>query len=173
MQPASFLDSQHPIENKADADAYLARLEGFARALDQEIEVCRHDMGLGVTPPDFALAKTALQMGQLRSEKPATSNLVMSLVNRARAKKIAGDWAAPAAKIVADKVYPALNRQIVLVRQMQLRTRHDAGVWALPRAAITTAPRSLPGQPPTKSRRRSTSWVSISSPIIPRGWTSS
>ena len=40
----SFLDSQHPVENKADADAYLARLEGFARALDQEIEVARHDM---------------------------------------------------------------------------------------------------------------------------------
>ena len=129
----SFLDSQHPIESKADADAYLTRLEGFARALDQEIEVARHDMALGVTPPDFALAKTALQMGQLRGEKPATSNLVMSLVNRARAKKIAGDWAAPAAKIVADKVYPALNRQIALVRQMQLRTRHDAGVWAIPK----------------------------------------
>jgi uncharacterized protein (DUF885 family) len=129
----SFLDSQHPIESKADADAYLARLEGFARALDQEIEVARHDMGLNVTPPDFALAKTALQLGQLRAEKPATSNLVMSLVNRAKAKKISGDYAAPAAKIVADKVYPALNRQIALVRQMQLRTRHDAGVWALPK----------------------------------------
>ncbi len=131
----SFLDSQHPIENKEDAQAYLARLEGFARAMDQEIEVARHDMGMNVVPPDFALAKTALQMGQLRGEKPATCNLVMSLVNRARAKKIAGDWAAPAAKIVADKVYPALNRQIALVRQMQLRTRHDAGVWALPRGA--------------------------------------
>ncbi len=131
----SFLDSQHPIETRADAQAYLARLEGFARAMDQEIEVCRHDMGTGVVPPDFVLAKTALQMGQLRSEKPATSNLVMSLVTRARAKKIAGDWAAPAAKIVADKVYPALNRQIALIRQMQLRTRHDAGVWALPKGA--------------------------------------
>jgi len=129
----SFLDSQHPIENKADAEAYLSRLEGFARVMDEEIEVARHDMGMNVVPPDFALAKTAVQMGQLRAEKPATSNLVMSLVNRARAKKIAGDWAAPAAKIVADKIYPALNRQIALVRQMQLRTRHDAGVWALPK----------------------------------------
>jgi uncharacterized protein (DUF885 family) len=37
-----FLDTQHGIENKADADAYLARLGGFAVAMDQEIEVAHH-----------------------------------------------------------------------------------------------------------------------------------
>jgi uncharacterized protein (DUF885 family) len=131
----SFLDSQHPIDAKADAEAYLARLEGFARAMDQESEVTRHDVGLGVVPPDFALLKTALQMGQLRAEKAETSNLVMSLVNRAKAKKITGDWAAPAGKIVAEKVYPALDRQIALVKEMQKKARHDAGVWVLPKGA--------------------------------------
>ena len=47
QQGPSFLDNQHTIENKADADAYLARLEGFAKLMDQEIEVQRHDMGHG------------------------------------------------------------------------------------------------------------------------------
>ena len=132
----SFLDSQHPIDAKADVDAYLARLEGFARAMDQEIEVTSATTSrLGVVPPDFALTKTLLQMNQLRAEKAGTSDLVMSLVNRAKVKKIAGDWTTPAGKIVAEKVYPALDRQIALVKQMQQHTRHDAGVWALPKGA--------------------------------------
>ncbi|HEX4105039.1 MAG TPA: DUF885 family protein [Rhizomicrobium sp.] len=134
-QIPSFLDSQHPVETKTDADAYLARLEGFAVAMDQEVEVTRHDMAEKVVAPDFALAKTLLQMNQLRAENAASSNLVMSLVNRAKAKKIAGDFATPGAKIVAEKVYPALDRQIALVKELQKNTRHDAGVWALPKGA--------------------------------------
>src|SRR5204863_8422299 len=52
----SFLDNQHPIETRADADAYLARLNALARALDEEADVVRHDVALGVVPPDFSVA---------------------------------------------------------------------------------------------------------------------
>jgi uncharacterized protein (DUF885 family) len=129
----SFLDSQHPVETKADADAYLARLEGFAVAMDQEVEVTGHDAAERVVPPDFVLTKTLLQMNEMRAETAASSNLVMSVVNRAKAKGIAGDYATPAGKIVAEKVYPALDRQIALVKALQTNSRHDAGVWALPK----------------------------------------
>ncbi len=140
----AFLDSQQPVETRADVEAYMARLEGFARAMDQEVEVSRHDAGQGVIAPDFALAKTLTQMAQLRAEKPDTCNLVMSVVNRARAKKLSGDWQAAGAKLVAEKVYPALDRQLALVKEMQKKARHDAGCWALPkggdyyRASLTT-----------------------------------
>ena len=140
----AFLDSQQPVENRADIEAYMARVEGFARAMDQEVEVCRHDMAQGVMAPDFALAKTLLQMTQLRAENAESCNLVMSVVNRARAKKLNGEWQAAGAKLVAEKVYPALDRQIALVKEMQKKARHDAGCWALPkggdyyRASLTT-----------------------------------
>ena len=140
----AFLDSQQPVETRADIEAYMARLEGFARAMDQEIEVSRHDAGQGVIAPDFALAKTLTQMAQLRAEKPDTCNLVMSVANRAKAKKLSGDWQAAGAKLVAEKVYPALDRQIALVKEMRKTARHDAGCWALPkggdyyRASLTT-----------------------------------
>src|SRR5262249_41032625 len=52
-----FLDNQHVIETKADADAYLARIEGLGRQMDQELEIARHDAGLGVIPPDFIIDK--------------------------------------------------------------------------------------------------------------------
>jgi len=131
-QGPSFLDNQHTIQTKADADAYLARLEGFAVLLDQEVETTRHDVARGVIPPDFALAKTLLQMNQLRSPAPEKSPLTESVARRTREKNISGDWSGPAAKIVKDKFYPALERQIALVKEMQKHAVHDAGVWRLP-----------------------------------------
>ena len=105
----SFLDTQHTIAAKDDAEAYLARLNGFAAVLDQEIEAARHDIALGVVPPDFALAKTLLQMNQLRSPAPEKSSLTESVVRRTREKNIPGDWSARAAKIVKDKFYPRIG----------------------------------------------------------------
>ena len=69
-----FLDSQHQIAVKADADAYIARLEAMPQAFDQEIEVVRHDVALGCVPPDFALAKTLQAMAQFRGVAPAQSD---------------------------------------------------------------------------------------------------
>jgi uncharacterized protein (DUF885 family) len=128
----SFLDTQHTIETKDDADAYVARLDGFAKAMDQEIDVTRHDIGLGVTPPDFALGKLMLLLTKLREPSPEASPLTESVARRAREKNIAGDWSGRAAKAVKESVYPALDRQIALVKQMQAKAVHDAGVWRLP-----------------------------------------
>src|SRR5205823_2650542 len=47
-------------------------------------------------------------------------------------KAIPGDWGAMAAKVVADDVYPALDRQIALLKEMRARSTHDGGVWKLP-----------------------------------------
>src|SRR5690606_38988160 len=66
-----FLDSQHTIETKADADAYLARLEAFASVMDQELERARHDAGLGVIPPDFVVERTLTQMRGLKTDPAA------------------------------------------------------------------------------------------------------
>ncbi len=128
----SFLDTQHTIETKADADAYIARLAGFATLLDQEVEVARHDLAMGVAPPDFALAKTLVQMQALRATPAELSSLTTSVVRRTKAKQIPGDYAQQGTLVVKDKIYPALERQIALVTEMQKKASHDAGVWRLP-----------------------------------------
>jgi uncharacterized protein (DUF885 family) len=128
----SFLDNQHTIESKEDAEAYLARLEQFALRMDEEDEVVRHDVALGVVPPDFALVKTLVQMNALRNQPADTAPLTASVVRRTKDKNIAGDWGARASKILTDKVYPALDRQIALVTDLQGKATHDAGVWKLP-----------------------------------------
>jgi len=127
-----FLDSQHSIETKADADAYLSRLSAFAVALDQEIDLVRHDVAKGVTPPDFILDKALIQMTALRDAPADRSNLVQSVVRRTRDKAIAGDYATPAAAIYVGKVQPALDRQIALLKDLRRTAVHEAGVGRLP-----------------------------------------
>ena len=129
----SFLDTQHTIETRADADAYVARLGAFAKSLDQEIEATRHDVAMGVIAPDFALNKLMMAMTKLRSPDPDKSPLTESVVRRAKEAKLTGDYGAAAAKAVKDQVYPALDRQIALVKEMQKKATHDAGVWKLPK----------------------------------------
>jgi uncharacterized protein (DUF885 family) len=132
QQLPSFLDNQHTIETKADADAYIARLVGLAALLDQEMQVARHDLTLDVAPPDFVLAKALLQMRRLRAPPPEKSPLTTSVARRTKEKHILGDYSQQASRVVKDKIYPALTRQIAVMSEMQKKATHDAGVWRLP-----------------------------------------
>ena len=129
-----FLANQHTIETKADCDAYLSRLEAFATVLDQETERARRDHGMGVIPPDFCVDGAIAQLKGLKGA-PEKSTLVISLADRAREKKIEGDYAGQAARIYADKIAPALDRQIALMEGARPKAAHDAGVWRLPDGA--------------------------------------
>jgi uncharacterized protein (DUF885 family) len=127
-----FLQSSHPVENEADALAYLARLQAFAEVLDDETQQAEADAAQGVTPPDFAIDATLHQLRELRQQEPQACELVTSLVQRAAAKNLPGDWHAQASQLVRAQVYPALDRQIALLQQWRPRARHEAGVWCLP-----------------------------------------
>jgi uncharacterized protein (DUF885 family) len=125
-----FLGTQHTIETRADAEAYLSRLADYAKVIDQETQRARADAGKGVVPPDFILAKALVQMRALQTE-PAQSPLVRSVADRAKAKAVAGDWEARAAAIYSGQVVPALQRQQALLEGLQPRAVHDAGCWRL------------------------------------------
>ena len=129
-----FLDSQHPVNNKADADQYLARLEAFARNLDQETERLRHDVSLGVVPPDFVLDKAIGNLEALRRTPAGETSLVRSLVRRAGEKGL-GDYRPAATRIVSGPIAAALDRQIAALKRLRPGATHDAGVWRLPNGA--------------------------------------
>jgi len=128
----NFLDRQHRIENKEDADAYLARLHAFATVLDQETERLHHDAGVKVVPPDFLIERTLEQMSTLRNAAPAESILSTSVAKRTHSLGIAGDYGGNAAHIVETEVYPALDRQMKSLRELLPGAVHDAGVGRLP-----------------------------------------
>ncbi len=126
------LASQHSSETKADAEAYLDRLHAFAVALDQETARVQRDAAQGVIAPDFILDTSLSQMRPFLATPAASSGLVTSLAERAKAIGLAGDDAGRAAALVEADVYPALQRQIEAVAALRPKAGHDAGVWRLP-----------------------------------------
>ena len=129
------LNSAHPIETAADANAYLARLEQFATVLDNETAEQQRQAARGFLAPGWSLDLALKQMRELRAPAPDQSTMADSVARRTAAKKIAGDWRARAAKIVADKVYPALDRQIAAVTALRPTTRPGDGLWRVPGGA--------------------------------------
>lgn len=127
-----FLNTTHTISTKEDAEALLSRLSQMGQALDYNTQEQAELGKRGVVAPDFSLDLTLEQMAKLRSPAPIDNSMVKSLVQRTAAKGIAGDWGARAAKIVETSVYPALDRQIALIKAQRAKARKTAGVWAVP-----------------------------------------
>jgi uncharacterized protein (DUF885 family) len=123
-----FLDTKHTIATAEDADAYLSRLSAFGDQLNADTERLRHDVGMGITPPDFILDLTLDQMS--KTVAPADKALVVTSVARRASEKGLGDrYGKDAAKIYNDKVLPALERQLAAVKALRATAVHDAGVW--------------------------------------------
>ncbi|UAK23071.1 DUF885 domain-containing protein [Sphingomonas nostoxanthinifaciens] len=127
-----FLNSTHSIATTEDCEAYLDRLAAFAGSLDQDSAVQKAEAARGFLAPGFCLDLTLGQMAKLRGAAAADSNMVRSLATRAAAKGISGDWSGRATKIVEGQVYPALDRQIALMKQLRTTATDVAGVWRLP-----------------------------------------
>jgi uncharacterized protein (DUF885 family) len=127
-----FLNSAHTIDTAADADAYLSRLAQFATVLDNESAEQRRQAGRGYVAPGWSLDLALGQMRELRSPAAEKSTMVDSLVRRAAAKGVTGDWERRAAAIVAQQVYPALDRQIALVEKLRTTTPAGDGAWRMP-----------------------------------------
>lgn len=127
-----FLANQHTIETAADAEAYLSRLAAFPGALDAESELQRAEAARSIVAPVWSLDLALGQIRKLRAGAAEQNGLVQSLVTRARAKGLAGDWERRAAQIVQSGVYPALDRQIAMLEQLKTTTRPGDGAWRLP-----------------------------------------
>jgi len=128
-----FLNTSHTIVTADDAEALLDRIDAFARVLDADTTEQKDLAGRGLVAPDFSLDLTLDQMAKLRAPAPEANTIADSLAKRTAAKNIPGDWAARAGKIIGDKVYPALDRQIALIKELRAKARTSAGLWDVPR----------------------------------------
>ena len=128
-QAAEFLDSYHRLEDAAGAAAYLSRLRQVSRNLDDESAQMAADAGRGVIPPDFIIANTLGQQSVMRSVPAAQSRFVASIASRAK-KLGLPDPMAEATAVVIEQIYPALDRQMAVLKG--LKATSDAGVWKLP-----------------------------------------
>ena len=128
-----FLDSDHSIENPSDAEAYLARMQSYARQLDGELGRIQAARGIGLVPPAFLIDKALRQMNLSAQNAREGGSLVESIERRT--KNIPGDWAGRARKIAVQEIAPALDRQIGELQAQRAVATNDAGISARPHGA--------------------------------------
>jgi uncharacterized protein (DUF885 family) len=126
-----FLDSDHPIRNADDAEAYLARLESYPVQLEGELGRLKAAAGLGLIAPAFLIDKATAQMTMSVKGAREGGGLVESIERRT--KDIPGNWAERARAIAQQKVAPALERQLAELQAQRPKATMDAGLWARPR----------------------------------------
>lgn len=127
-----FLDTDHPIENRADAEAYLNRLAQYPKQLDGEVGRIRAARAKGLVPPNFLIDKALSQLGIALKNTQQGGTIVDSLVRRTKDKSIPGNWEARARKIATTEVVPALQRQIAELQAERAVATDIAGMWSRP-----------------------------------------
>ena len=127
-----FLDSEHQINEAADAEAYLSRLQSYPRQLDGEVQRAADARAKGLVPPDFLLDKALAQLKQSVDGARKGGGLVESIERRTREKNIPGNWGERARSIVQKDVVPALERQIAELTAQRAQAKSAPGMWAQP-----------------------------------------
>lgn len=125
-----FLDSDHRIENATDAEAYLTRLDSYAKQLGGELERMQAARGAGLVPPAFLIDKAIKQMTLSASNAREGGSVVESIERRSKA--IPGDWAKRARTIAVQQIAPALELQLKELQAQRALATNDAGIAARP-----------------------------------------
>jgi uncharacterized protein (DUF885 family) len=128
---STFLDSQHPVKTKADADAYIARMEATPALLDDDSAILRANAAMGVVAPRFIIEQALQQLGRLRDGDAASKTIVASLARRANAIGLTG-YDARAQAIFEGPIRAALTRQIEVLTALLPKAGDEAGVSRLP-----------------------------------------
>jgi uncharacterized protein (DUF885 family) len=125
-----FLDSDHRIEDAADAEAYIERLQSYAKQLDGELGRMQAARAAGLVPPAFLVDKALAQIRVSAKNARDGGTLVDSIA--ARTKNIPGNWADRARTISTKDVAPALDRQIAELNAQRAVAANDPGISARP-----------------------------------------
>jgi uncharacterized protein (DUF885 family) len=126
-----FMDADHPVRDRNDAEAYLSRLEQIPRVLDGELGRIRDARGKGLVPPGFLLDKaiTAMESSIADARKP-DGTYVTGLTGRT--KDIPGEWG-PRARALTVPIAAALDRQLTELKAQRAVADMDPGMWSQPR----------------------------------------
>ncbi len=130
----NFLNSQQPVSNREEAEAYLVRLAAVEDALDGALESFRLAVSKGAIPPDFVVEKSLAVVESLAVAPPPQNAIYTSFLERLDAARIedAGTYAERALTIIAEEVIPAYERIGDYLAEIRPSAPHEAGIWRLP-----------------------------------------
>jgi len=128
-----FLDSDHRIENATDAEAYLTRLQSYAKQLDGELGRIQAAREMTLVPPAFLLDKAMAQLNLSVRNAREGGSVVESIERRTKAGNISGAWAERARTIAVQEIAPALERQVAELQAQRRIATDEPGIAARPR----------------------------------------
>ena len=137
LEIPGMLEDKMAVRTKADAVAYVSRLNSYAVVLDEIIEKMQYDQGLGVMPPDFSIDQAITYLLEAVAAPAVENTLVTSFSGKLADAGIEGasDFTELAATLVDEKVYPATRRLIEALTEIRPLASHEAGVGRLPNGA--------------------------------------
>jgi len=137
----AFLMSQHPVESRADAEAYLTRLAGMAELLDIAIGQSQTRFGEGIHPPAFVYDYVLNDSRNIIAGAPfddsgTDSPILADFKNDVGALElepaVADTLIAEASDSLREAVGPAFERLITVMQAQQAEAGDHDGVWRLP-----------------------------------------
>lgn len=132
----SFMSVQHWIEDRYDAEAYIARLKKLPNAFEQLIEGTKIRAAKGITPPTFVVDKVLGNLQSFVEPTPAENSLTTSFAEKLNATSIdekeREQLMDEVQKAVEQDVYRAFGTLISFLEDFRNQTNSDDGVWKLP-----------------------------------------
>ncbi|MEO7564823.1 MAG: DUF885 domain-containing protein [Sphingomicrobium sp.] len=126
------LTTDQPVENAADADYFLGRLNSLPVQLDGELGRLRSARALGLVPPTFLADKAIAALDISIAGLTDGGEIARSLAQKTKAKGIAGNWDGRAKAIVTNDLIPALQRQKAELQAERAVGTDIAGMWSRP-----------------------------------------
>ena len=136
----AFLINQHRIDDVADAEAYIARLMGVRRHMEQLVEQLSIREQKGIIAPSFVFPHVLRDSRNILQGAPFDGGEPSTLLGDFTAKVDALDIPVPqrarlqreAEMALISSVQPGYQTLITYLEQLQQRATADAGVWKLP-----------------------------------------
>lgn len=124
-----FMDSQHKIKSPEDADAWLLRMEAFAKEMANERERASSDFAKGLIPPKYIIETVIKQLNTV-IETPIEKNiLAVSLGKKLREANLDIDhYQKPALDILKNSIIPEYVATLKLFQSAKPKAKSVAGV---------------------------------------------
>ena len=132
-----FMMTLHPLRNVCDAENYLERLSRIAPLLDAGIADARAAAACGILPPRCIVESAIAQIATLIQPSAADHVLVTTFIERARRagsidERTIGALAPRIAALLAQRIFPALERVHTMLREQMTGAPEAVGVSRLP-----------------------------------------
>jgi uncharacterized protein (DUF885 family) len=128
----STLEERHAVATAADADAYLARIEGFTQQIDAESARVAADGAKGAILPGFLNDIAVKQITGMADRPVGQWSIVDSFAAKCAKAGLPASYATRAAALASGKVAPALRRQAAALTALRAKASDTPGIWARP-----------------------------------------